>query len=228
VGAGTGVVVRPAVLLSAVLRSPLLPATTPVVETGSRAGMGAGRLDLEWVDLGLAARLLASLLSYDAFMKDNHIQASDTGVPDRLREGPPGARSPQRPDPAQGRAVGEEAVTRSSGRALRSTRLARHVVGVTLAATTLAACVPVTVNITFPQEKLDDAASQIVDMSRQPKGAPPAPESPPPTGQPSKPGSSLLRWLAWFTPRDAAAAQAYRIDVAQAPKTDSAEVRRLT
>jgi uncharacterized protein YdbL (DUF1318 family) len=111
---------------------------------------------------------------------------------------------------------------------LRSTRLARHVVVVTLAVTALAACVPVTVNITFPQEKLDDAASKIVDMSRQPKGAPPAPGSPPPAGQPSKPGSSLPRWLALFTPRDAAAAQEYRIDVAQAPKTDSAELRRLT
>ena len=43
---------------------------------------------------------------------------------------------------------------------------------VVLVATSLAACVPVTVNVTFPQQKLDDAASQIVDMSRRPADAP--------------------------------------------------------
>ena len=31
----------------------------------------------------------------------------------------------------------------------------------------LAACVPVTVNVTFPQEKLDNAARQIEDTSAQ-------------------------------------------------------------
>jgi uncharacterized protein YdbL (DUF1318 family) len=98
----------------------------------------------------------------------------------------------------------------------------RHV-GVLVLAAVLVACVPVTVNITFPQEKLDDAASQIVDMSRRPEGTPP----PSPGGPAPKPGSSLDRWLAPLGPREAAA-QESRIDVAQAPRTDSEELRRLT
>jgi uncharacterized protein len=88
-----------------------------------------------------------------------------------------------------------------------------------------AACIPVTVNVTFPQQKLDDAASQIVDMSRRPGGAPPPP-APAPSATP-KPGSSLDRWLAPLGPREASA-QGSRVDVAQAPKTDSEELRRLT
>ena len=96
--------------------------------------------------------------------------------------------------------------------------LGRHV-GVLVLAAVFAACVPVTVNITFPQEKLDDAASQIVDMSRRPP--------PTPGGATPKPGSSLDRWLAPLAPREAAA-QEPRVDVAQAPRTDSEELRRLT
>jgi uncharacterized protein YdbL (DUF1318 family) len=99
-------------------------------------------------------------------------------------------------------------------------------VGVLALAAVFAACVPVTVNITFPQEKLDNAASQIVDMSRRPEGASPPP-APPPGGTTPKPGSSLDRWLAPLAPREASA-QGYRVDVAQAPKTDSEELRRLT
>ena len=63
----------------------------------------------------------------------------------------------------------------------------------------LVACVPVTVNVNFPQEKLDDAASQIVDMSRRPGGT-----QSPGCAAP-KPGSSLERWLAPLGPREAAA-----------------------
>jgi len=96
--------------------------------------------------------------------------------------------------------------------------------GVLALAMALAACVPVTVNITFPQEKLDDAASQIVDMSRRPPGGSPA--TPPAPGPAPKPGSSLDRWLAPFGPREAAAEE--RRLVAQAPKTDSDALRRLT
>ena len=87
----------------------------------------------------------------------------------------------------------------------------------------LAACVPVTVNITFPQEKLDDAASKIVDMSRRPSGESPA--TPPAPGTAPKPGSSLDRWLAPLGPREAGAEE--HLIVAQAPKTDSDELRRL-
>jgi uncharacterized protein YdbL (DUF1318 family) len=99
-------------------------------------------------------------------------------------------------------------------------RLGR-LVGVLALGALLAACVPVTVNITFPQEKLDDAASQIVDMSRQPEGMPR-----PPAGATPKPGSRLDRWLAPFAPREASA-QEHRVDVAQAPRTDSEELRQL-
>lgn len=87
----------------------------------------------------------------------------------------------------------------------------------------LAACVPVTVNINFPQEKLDAAAGQIVDMSRRPPAA--APEAPP-TPAPRSPGSSLERWLATLGPREATAG-AVHVDVAQAPRTDTPELRRL-
>jgi uncharacterized protein YdbL (DUF1318 family) len=80
------------------------------------------------------------------------------------------------------------------------------------------------VNITFPQEQLDDAASQIVDMSRRP-GRPGAPaETPPPA---PRPGSRLDRWLAPLAPREAAA-QEPGVAVAQAPRTESPELRRLT
>jgi uncharacterized protein len=95
---------------------------------------------------------------------------------------------------------------------------------VVMVATSLAACVPVTVNVTFPQQKLDDAASQIVDMSRRP-AAPPA-SGPTPAPAP-KPGSRLERWLAPLGPREAAA-EARPVQVAQLPKTDSDELRRLT
>jgi uncharacterized protein YdbL (DUF1318 family) len=118
---------------------------------------------------------------------------------------------------------------REGDRTMGTSRLGRHVAVLTLAAATLAACVPVTVNITFPQDKLDSAAGQIVDMSRRPEGggAPSAPGSPPPGGAVPKPGSSLDRWLAPLGPREATA-QEHRIDVAQAPRTDSVELRRLT
>jgi uncharacterized protein YdbL (DUF1318 family) len=118
---------------------------------------------------------------------------------------------------------------REGDRTMEASRFGRHVAVLTLGAAILAACVPVTVNITFPQEKLDSAAGQIVDMSRRPEsgGAPSAPGSPPPGGTVPKPGSSLDRWLAPLGPREAAA-QEYRIDVAQAPRTDSVELRRLT
>ena len=97
---------------------------------------------------------------------------------------------------------------------------------VVLVATSLAACVPVTVNVTFPQQKLDDAASQIVDMSRRPADAPAPGPTPAPAPTP-KPGSRLERWLAPLGPREAAAEER-PVQMAQAPKTDSDELRRLT
>lgn len=61
----------------------------------------------------------------------------------------------------------------------------------------LAACVPVTVNINFPQEKLEGAAGRIEDMVRSPENPKPA--------EPKKPapGSSLERVLASLGPREA-------------------------
>jgi uncharacterized protein YdbL (DUF1318 family) len=100
--------------------------------------------------------------------------------------------------------------------------LALRVAILALACALPGACVPVTVNINFPQEKLDDAASQIVDMSRGPAVTPPAPD---PSTAP-KPGSSLERWLAPFGPREASAEER-PVLVAQALKTDTPEQRRL-
>jgi len=39
-----------------------------------------------------------------------------------------------------------------------------------------AACVPVTINVNFPQQKIEGAATKIEDMVRTPNGAPSAPE----------------------------------------------------
>lgn len=62
-------------------------------------------------------------------------------------------------------------------------RLSRGLAAAVLAALVgLAACVPVTVNITFPQEKLEGAASRIEDMVR-------SPDNPPPARPPQKPRS---------------------------------------
>jgi uncharacterized protein YdbL (DUF1318 family) len=60
--------------------------------------------------------------------------------------------------------------------------------GMTLAllAGVLAACVPVTVNISFPQERLDAAARNIEETEGRPRGAPaPAPARAPSGGSPS-------------------------------------------
>lgn len=63
----------------------------------------------------------------------------------------------------------------------------------------LAACVPVTVNINFSQEKLDGAAGRIEDMVR-------SPENPkPPATMPKSPGSGLATLVAALAPREAAA-----------------------
>ncbi len=89
----------------------------------------------------------------------------------------------------------------------------------------LAACVPVTVNVTFPQQKLDDAASQIVDMSRRP-GRRAGVGADARAGLPSPARDSSDGWRP-LGPREAAAEQR-PVQVAQAPKTDSDELRRLT
>jgi uncharacterized protein len=78
---------------------------------------------------------------------------------------------------------------------------------VLVVASVLAACVPVTVNITFPQEKLEGAAGRIEDMVR-------SPENPAPPAQPKKgpQGARSDRLLAALGPREAAA-QGRQVDV---------------
>jgi len=60
-----------------------------------------------------------------------------------------------------------------------------HGAALVMLAIALAACVPVTVNISFPQDKLDSAARQIEDMSPQsgPTSAPTATPAPVPGGR---------------------------------------------
>ena len=65
----------------------------------------------------------------------------------------------------------------------------------------LAGCVAVTVNVNFPQEKIDSAASSIEDLVRSP-GPPAAPATP---AQPRREGSVSVDVLSWLGPRRAEA-----------------------
>ena len=63
-------------------------------------------------------------------------------------------------------------------------------------------CLSVTVNVSFPNEKLEGAAASIEDMVGSGSPAGPAPAAPPaparkPEGRAPEPGR---RWLAWFQP----------------------------
>jgi uncharacterized protein YdbL (DUF1318 family) len=49
---------------------------------------------------------------------------------------------------------------------------------ITVTAGLLAACVPVTVNVNFPQEKIESAAGQLEDIARSPDNPPPGTEAP--------------------------------------------------
>jgi len=82
-----------------------------------------------------------------------------------------------------------------------------------LAALALAGCVAVTINVTFPQEQIDNAAAGIEDLVRDPGAAPPA-NAPRPAGKPSgaapadgRVGASVVTsgWFAWLGPRAAEA-----------------------
>lgn len=68
----------------------------------------------------------------------------------------------------------------------RSLRLAALVLALT-------GCVAVTINVTFPQESIDQAASSIEDLVRTPKEPPAAPPAPPRGSQPAPP--TARRWL---------------------------------
>jgi len=85
----------------------------------------------------------------------------------------------------------------------------------------LTACVPVTVNISFPQEKLEGAAGNIEDMVR-------SPENPKPPAEPKKtgPGSRLAdRLLAALGPR-ATEAQGRNVDVVPEVRVRTPELMR--
>ena len=66
-------------------------------------------------------------------------------------------------------------------------------------------CVPVTVNVYFPQEKIDSAAGNIEDLVRVEKGGKPAP--PPPAKKDDKEGRlpASAPWLALLAPAPAEA-----------------------
>jgi len=68
----------------------------------------------------------------------------------------------------------------------------------------LAGCLAVTVNVHFPQEKIDNAAASIEDLVRAPKEAPTAPPaSTPPRSEGIAP--ALARVTAWLQPAPAEA-----------------------
>jgi uncharacterized protein YdbL (DUF1318 family) len=103
-------------------------------------------------------------------------------------------------------------------------------VGAALLAT---ACVAVTINVTFPQEKIDSAAADIEDMVRGPKepgnsGAPPATPPATPTTPKEPRGAVPGRggWRAWFLPTVVEAQEAPRLKT-RTPEVNAAiESRR--
>jgi uncharacterized protein YdbL (DUF1318 family) len=62
----------------------------------------------------------------------------------------------------------------------------------------LAGCVAVTINVTFPQEKIDSAASSIEDLVRMPSDAPPGPAAP--AAPRSEVTPRTRYWFAWMGP----------------------------
>jgi uncharacterized protein YdbL (DUF1318 family) len=84
----------------------------------------------------------------------------------------------------------------------------------------LAACVPVTVNVNFPQKELDSAAGRIEDMVRSPENPKPAPE---PKKGPQ--GARVGPALAAFFPREAAA-QTRTVDVVPEIKVQTPQLMK--
>jgi uncharacterized protein YdbL (DUF1318 family) len=85
----------------------------------------------------------------------------------------------------------------------------------------LAACVPVTVNISFPQEQLEGAAGNIEDMVRSPENSPAAPPRNPPA-----PGSHLGdQFVVALGPR-MAEAQGRSVDIVPEIRTQTPELMR--
>jgi uncharacterized protein YdbL (DUF1318 family) len=89
-----------------------------------------------------------------------------------------------------------------------------------LVAGALCACVPVTVNVNFPQEKIEGAADNIEDMVRSPEN--PKPGTQPKPKPQSRLGDSLLAALA---PREASA-QVSQVDVMPRIQTRTPELMK--
>jgi uncharacterized protein YdbL (DUF1318 family) len=96
--------------------------------------------------------------------------------------------------------------------ALAGSRSSHGAVWPLVAGLLVAGCVAVTINVTFPQEKIESAASNIEDLVRSPGPPPPANAPAPPVpspdapAQPSPPRSAAPSgWLAWLGPAPAEA-----------------------
>jgi uncharacterized protein len=84
----------------------------------------------------------------------------------------------------------------------------------------VAACVPVTVNVNFPQEKVQGAADEIEDMVR-------SPENPKPATQPKKPQSRLGEAvLAALGPVEAHAQQSRNVRIIPEIQTRTPELMK--
>jgi uncharacterized protein YdbL (DUF1318 family) len=85
----------------------------------------------------------------------------------------------------------------------------------------IGACVPVTVNVNFPQEKIQGAADQIEDMVRSPENPKPA------TEQPKKPQSRLGETvLAALRPAEAEAQQSRNVRIMPEIRTRTPELMK--
>ncbi len=83
-----------------------------------------------------------------------------------------------------------------------------------------AACVPVTINVNFPQQKIEGAATKIEDMVRTPEGAPSTPEP-----QEPKRGSEIKRtFVAGLSPLFVG--EAFAQDVVPDLKVQTPEILR--
>lgn len=78
-------------------------------------------------------------------------------------------------------------------------------IGVFSLALALSGCVAVTINVQFPQEKLESAAANIEDLVRGPQPPAPEPEESRPPARRQGSGTVWLRWLSWLGPRTAEA-----------------------
>src|SRR3989442_892180 len=68
----------------------------------------------------------------------------------------------------------------------------------------VAGCFAVTINVTFPQEKIDSAASGIEDLVRMPAPSVPAPAAPKRDGSAPTPNQPTAARFAWMGPALAA------------------------